>query len=597
MPYIGASSDNAVRRRFTFLASASATSISGADANGQVLAFQDGAFVDVYLNGVKLKTGEDYDTATANTINNLSALNLNDEVEIIVYELFNVADTVSKSDGGTFNSGITVTGNVESTNDFKVKTDGSAIGFGADNEIELTHIHDTGLRLTDSGGTPTLQLHDANESVASDGSKVIITSGGTAFSLPTSDGSSGQFIKTNGSGVLSFDTVSSAADDITVGDSAVTISTTSGNITIDATANDSDVIIKGTDSTADITMATFDGSDAGTLILNHDLELGTDASVVKFGADNEITLTHAHNLGLNFKNTLSTDNTTLTFEFATGETDIDDGEVMVRMNFVAPDEASGSIANYNYAAIQTVADANFSSSVNSTRFQIHTIANTGAGQGAGDVITSSSLEVDGDGRVYCGYAARYYQLDNPNITSLPSYMQAAGNFIHSSKYGPEGINILNNLGPNSNTNDATYHAVRFFRQSADNGGNITEVGNIDVPNYSGNVAYNTTSDYRLKENIVNITDGITRVKQLLPRRFNWKVDSNLTQDGFIAHEAQAVVPESVTGTKDAVDSNGQVIAQGMDAGKLIPILTAALKEAITKIETLETKVATLESGG
>ena len=166
MPYIGASSDNAVRRRFTFLASTSATSISGADANGQVLAFQDGSYVDVYLNGVKLKTGEDYDTATANTINNLSALNLNDEVEIIVYELFNVADTVSKSDGGTFNSGITVTGNVESTNDFKVKTDGSAIGFGADNEIELTHIHDTGLRLTDSGGTPTLQLHDANESVA-----------------------------------------------------------------------------------------------------------------------------------------------------------------------------------------------------------------------------------------------------------------------------------------------------------------------------------------------------------------------------------------------------------------------------------------------
>ena len=372
MPYIGASSDNAVRRRFTFLASAGATSISGADANGQVLVFQDGAYVDVYLNGVKLKTGEDYDTATANTINNLSALNLNDEVEIIVYELFNVADTVSKSDGGTFNSGITVTGNVESTNDFKVKTDGSAIGFGADNEIELTHIHDTGLRLTDSGGTPTLQLHDANESVASDGSKVIITSGGTAFSLPTSDGSSGQFIKTNGSGVLSFDTVSSAADDITVGDSAVTISTTSGNITIDATANDSDVIIKGTDSTADITMATFDGSDAGTLILNHDLELGTDASVVKFGVDNEITLTHVHNEGLTLKNTLATDSTPAIFSLTTGETAVEAGDILGQIKVSAPDEATGSDAILTAGEIRVTAEAAFDATNNGASLRFYT---------------------------------------------------------------------------------------------------------------------------------------------------------------------------------------------------------------------------------
>jgi len=83
-------------------------------------------------------------------------------------------------------------------------SDGSTIQFGDDQEIKLTHVADTGLKLTDDGGTPTLQLHDANESIASDGSKVIITSGGTAFSLPTSDGSSGQALVTNGSAVLSF---------------------------------------------------------------------------------------------------------------------------------------------------------------------------------------------------------------------------------------------------------------------------------------------------------------------------------------------------------------------------------------------------------
>ena len=166
--------------------------------------------------------------------------------------------------------------------DFKIKTDGSAIGFGANNEIELTHVHDTGLLLTDSGGTPTLQLHDSNESIASDGSKVIITSGGTAFNLPTSDGSDGHFLKTDGGGNLTFAAASSsslAADDLSAGDAAINLTTTSGNITIDAAANDSDIIFKGTDGSADTTFLTIDGSDAGTAIFNHDIKIADDGQI------------------------------------------------------------------------------------------------------------------------------------------------------------------------------------------------------------------------------------------------------------------------------------------------------------------------------
>ena len=102
------------------------------------------------------------------------------------------------------------------------------------------------------------------------------------FTLPTADGSSGQFLKTDGSGALSFDTVSSAADDLTIGDAAVTLQTSSGNITIDATANDTDIIFKGTDNNADITMLTLDGSDAGSATFNHDIILGNN-SFVQFG--------------------------------------------------------------------------------------------------------------------------------------------------------------------------------------------------------------------------------------------------------------------------------------------------------------------------
>ena len=118
------------------------------------------------------------------------------------------------------------------------------------------------------------------------------------------------------------------------------------------------------------------------------------------------------------------------------------------------------------------------------------------------------------------------------------------------------------------------------------------VGSIQTSGSS--TAFNTSSDYRLKENSINITDGITRLKQLQPKRFNFIADATKIVDGFIAHEAQTVVPEAVTGTHNGVDDEGNAVMQGIDQSKLVPLLTAALQEAIAKIETLETKVAALE---
>jgi hypothetical protein len=107
--------------------------------------------------------------------------------------------------------------------------------------------------------------------------------------------------------------------------------------------------------------------------------------------------------------------------------------------------------------------------------------------------------------------------------------------------------------------------------------------------------YATSSDYRLKENVTAVTDGITRLQQLKPSRFNFIADPDHTVDGFIAHEAQAVVPECVTGEKDVVDDDGNPVYQGIDQSKLVPLLTAALQEAIAKIETLEARLSALES--
>jgi len=129
------------------------------------------------------------------------------------------------------------------------------------------------------------------------------------------------------------------------------------------------------------------------------------------------------------------------------------------------------------------------------------------------------------------------------------------------------------------------HIADFRRAS-------TTVGYINVTTTS--TSYVTSSDYRLKENVTGITDGIERVKQLNPSRFNFIADADTTVDGFLAHEAATVVPEAVTGEKDAVDADGNPDYQGIDQAKLVPLLTAALQEAITKIEDLEARVATLE---
>ena len=109
MPYLGRSTDGfGVRNRFFFTASAGDTSVSGNDANGRTLQFDDGLYADVYLNGVLLDPNEDYNTSTANTVAGLSALSDNDRLEIITYDTFTVGDVVSAGSGGTFGGAISM---------------------------------------------------------------------------------------------------------------------------------------------------------------------------------------------------------------------------------------------------------------------------------------------------------------------------------------------------------------------------------------------------------------------------------------------------------------------------------------------------------
>jgi hypothetical protein len=111
------------------------------------------------------------------------------------------------------------------------------------------------------------------------------------------------------------------------------------------------------------------------------------------------------------------------------------------------------------------------------------------------------------------------------------------------------------------------------------------IGSISVSGSS--TAFNTSSDYRLKENVVEMTGATDRVKQLEPKRFNFIADADTTVDGFLAHEVQSVVPEAITGTHNEVDADGNPVYQGIDQSKLVPLLVATIQELEARITALE----------
>ncbi len=171
-----------------------------------------------------------------------------------------------------------------------------------------------------------------------------------------------------------------------------------------------------------------------------------------------------------------------------------------------------------------------------------------------------------------------------NITSNP-----VENNVNGIQFTDSGRVNIGNFGQclvlNRHTTTGSVVGIRYATQN---------VGAISVTNTS--TVFSTSSDYRLKENVVALTNGKTRLSQLKANRFNFVADPATTVDGFMAHEVAEVVPEAITGTKDEVDSAGKPVYQGIDQAKLVPLLTAALQEAFAEIAALTTRIETLEAG-
>jgi len=252
-----------------------------------------------------------------------------------------------------------------------------------------------------------------------------------------------------------------------------------------------------------------------------------------------------------------------------------------------------------------IADTGASASANADELVIEGTASGGnegisilsATDGTGQLVFGDSGDND-IGRVYYNHSNNYLALyangsERMRLISNGTVLVGATATLDMDDTNNgikfDGANDLVQLSRNNNAAFAIQRTgnngrvAQFYRET-------TERGYIEVDGSSTN--YVTSSDYRLKENIVDLDNGITRLKQLKPRRFNF-IGQEDTRDGFVAHEVTAV-PEAVSGEKDAVDENGKVIQQGLDQSKIVPLLTAALQEAVTKIETLEAKVKTLE---
>ena len=338
MPYIGRSTEAfGVRSRFTFLASADDTSVSGNDVNGLPLSFTDGAYVDVFLNGVKLKSGTDYVTTTANTISSLAALAANDEIEVVVFDVFSLADMVSSANGGNF------------FNQVNFKTDSAVVAFGADNDVTLTHVADTGLNIkntaTGDDKPVVLTLQTGETDIAQD--DVL---GKIQFQAPDEGTGTDAILVAAGIQAVSEGDFSSSSN---------------------ATALH---FLTGASEAASSKMHLGSGGD---------LSLSTDGASIFFGASSEIELRHVADDGLILKHVGTGDGKEPSLTFQAGDNDIAADDVLGQINFQAPDEGAGTDAVTVAGHIKCISEGDFSSTNNEALLEFATGDSAAAGTDGG----------------------------------------------------------------------------------------------------------------------------------------------------------------------------------------------------------------------
>ena len=269
---------------------------------------------------------------------------------------------------------------------------------------------------------------------------------------------------------------------------------------------------------------------------------------------------------------------------------------------------SNTTSESQAAAIGSAGDNMTLTTNGSERMRIDSSGNVGIGTSS----PVSKLTVAGQITATPGAtSAPTYSFDNDTNTGISRPTTDAINFVTN---GSENMRISSNgaVGINSTATTLPLGTARFVVQ----GGSSTEYVGIDqygvitvekaatglqyamefrnpnglvgrITTENSATSYNTSSDYRLKENVNYDFDATSRLKQLKPARFNFIADADKTVDGFLAHEVSSVVPEAISGEKDAVNEDGSIQPQGIDQSKLVPLLVKTIQELEARIQTLE----------
>jgi len=488
MPYIGVSPFNGVRRKHTYTATANQTSFSGAGTEGATLSYTDSTFVDVYQNGVKL--GEADYTATSGTAIVLGqGASLDDLVEIVIYDVFSVADTVSKSAGGTFDGNLTAAGTLAVTG--AITSSAGATITTADNTAQLTIISTD----ADANSGPEIDLH--RNSASPDDGDIL--------------------------GRLRFQ----------------------GENDADEKTQYAAMFVKA----ADVTNGTEDALLRFDSIIN-----GGNAQRLEFNATEAVFNEGSADIDLRVESNASAN--ALFVDGGANRVGIGTATPSNPLTVVTSTDGSGVSGDNVFAALIHNAEATND-------------ASKGLLIKAGTTTADQAFDVqDHDG------SNQYFRiLGNGDVCISRTASLSNGRVSVDFSSAADNGFCINDTASGNGAAFINFHTGGTSRGAITNNNNSA-------------VAYNTSSDYRLKENVSYSFDATTELKKLKPCKFNF-IGGDLTVEGFLAHEVQAVVPQAITGTHNEVDDDDNPVYQGIDQSKLVPLLVKTILELEARITALE----------
>ena len=483
----------------------------------------------------------------------------------------------------------------------------------------------TGVGLNIGG---TLRFTDTNSSNYV-GFESPTLSANQIWKLPTADGTSNQVIKTDGSGNLSFATISGTTINNNADNKVITGSGTAN--TLEAETNftyNGTVVGMGTHGTS---VAANSNTGTGLQIANGGYGYGTPSNTGDLLIYNSVNATLTlHSGGYH----PSTPNGTSKIQFNKAVDSSPPVENTIDVGSIEYTNSSNTMTfkTDNSTALTIRDDGDVGIGETSPLGKLHVKTGDSGGTVSGDADelvleggAEAGLTILGtnSNRIFFGDASspaigwiRYFHNDNHMDFGVNESTAMSIDSSQRLSFGADATSTPRLHYPNNDPQFVTKVGSTSSRTAfLFNNPNGT-VG--DIATSGSSTSYNTSSDYRLKENVTDITGAINRVKQLQPKRFNFIADdTNTLIDGFIAHEVSSIVPESITGDKDGMAkiyyqeddeipegkkvgdfkeySTTEIQPQSIDQSKLVPLLTSALQEAITKIEILEAKVEALEN--